>query len=70
MDSASRLWMQKCDSENMPHSNFMVGPCKASVVTCTHVLLDENGHCEICCGSGWVTRAVAEKFEMEIIEIP
>jgi hypothetical protein len=60
MSSASRLWATKCDDRGEPRSNFTVGPCEALTVPCSHSITDRNGHCEICCNAGWVTKGVAD----------
>ena len=60
ISSASRLWGQKNDRENMPRTNFTVGPCESMTVPCPHPTQDRNGHCNWCCGSGWLTKRVAE----------
>jgi len=68
MASASRLWALKCDEENTPRSNFMVGPCELLTVKCPHPTLDDNGHCEWCCGTGWLTKRVFEISQSWLLE--
>ena len=65
MATASRLWAAKCDAEKMPRVNFRYGPCEMFTMPCTHPLLDETGHCPFCCGSGWLTKRVAEILDQQ-----
>lgn len=59
MQLASQLWRKKPGVH--PGSEFVVGPCEVMVVKCTHPESgrDKNGHCDWCCGCGWVTKKVA-----------
>lgn len=63
MSRASRIWGKILYP---PGGEFVVGPCRAMTVKCgcrSHeagraALLDPNGHCDWCCGCGWVTKTV------------
>ena len=39
-----------------------IGPCAAGMVPCPHTVKDRNGHCDICCGSGRVTKWVRDNL--------
>jgi hypothetical protein len=39
------------------------GPCRAFMIPCPHPVLDDNGHCDICCGAGRITKGVAKLLE-------
>jgi len=62
MASASRLWAAKCDAKGEPRGNFAVGACEVMTVPCPHPASgkDVRGHCDWCCGAGWVTKKVLE----------
>jgi len=60
MQLASQIWDTK-----RPGGAHAVGPCLAGVVPCPHPESgrDANGHCDWCCGAGWVTKRVLEAME-------
>jgi hypothetical protein len=68
MSTANEIWAAVARANGTDGSNFTVGPCAAMVVTCPHEFdpsekfLDENGHCDWCCGCGWVTKRVADEM--------
>ena len=53
MDATRRAWR-----EVQPGMEFTLGPCEMMTMPCPHLEKDENGHCNWCCGSGWVTHRV------------
>ena len=64
MDAASELWAEYLKEKGMPPGGqFVVGPCSAEVVPCNHEIKNENGHCELCAGSGWITKGVQSLLE-------
>jgi hypothetical protein len=66
MQAAQIAWTKWAAENGVPDSEFVIGPCAAFSVACActvrnvhrRKLLDENGHCEWCCGCGWVTPKV------------
>ena len=60
MQLANKVWREKAINQGTPGSEFVYGPCAAMVVPCPHPESgkDENGHCDWCCGAGWVTEKV------------
>jgi hypothetical protein len=68
MTTASEVWASKARVNKTDGSNFTVGPCAAMVEVCPHEFdpsekyLDENGHCDWCCGAGWVTKRVGDEM--------
>ena len=54
MQLAEQIWKAK----DKKGGNQTVGPCSVFMVPCKHWVKDENGHCNICCGSGRVTQGV------------
>lgn len=57
MQLAEEIWKKK---ENGRGGEHTVGPCGAFMVPCPHPKNDDNGHCDICCGSGRITKGVAK----------
>lgn len=59
MQLASDLWSKRDVYGEI--GAFTIGPCRSMVVSCPHPESgrDENGHCNWCCGAGWVTKKVA-----------
>lgn len=54
-------WREKLIAEGMkPGGEFAYGPCAAFMVTCEHAIKDENGHCELCCGAGRISKGVKQ----------
>ena len=56
---ALELWRELLAEDGLEGGEFSLGPCVASMVPCVHPVLDANGHCEVCCGAGFVTKWVA-----------
>jgi hypothetical protein len=54
MQLAEQIWETK-----HPGGAHTTGPCSFFMVKCHHLVKDENGHCEVCCGAGRVTKYVA-----------
>ncbi len=75
MHAAARVWRDNLARDGMEGCALTVGPCATFTVRCgcrSHDagiarLLDENGHCDWCCGCGWVTERVrvAQRVVME-----
>lgn len=64
MDLAQAGWRELLISEvGVGGGEFSIGPCVAMLVPCHHQVRDSNGHCEICCGSGYTTRWIAENVK-------
>jgi hypothetical protein len=59
MQLAEALWGAKLRAAGMAGGEHTVGPCAALMVRCHHPVQDDNGHCEVCCGAGRVTKWVA-----------
>jgi hypothetical protein len=59
MQLAEALWGAKARDEGNPGLEHTTGPCAVMMVPCRHPVRDANGHCEVCCGSGRVTKWVA-----------
>jgi hypothetical protein len=59
MQLAQELWRNKLALEGMAGGELTVGPCAAMMVPCIHPVVDSNGHCKVCCGSGSVTKWIA-----------
>lgn len=60
MQLAEQIWKEKAESSGGEHT---VGPCAFFMTPCKHWIKDDNGHCEICCGAGRVTKGVARYME-------
>lgn len=58
MQLAEEIWSQKAKEQHIDGSEHTVGPCAGNMVPCSHAVKDDNGHCEICCGSGRITKWV------------
>jgi hypothetical protein len=58
MQIAQQEWRKLLKKDGMEGGEFASGPCVATTVPCQHWFSDENGHCKICCGCGWVTKEV------------
>jgi hypothetical protein len=65
MQLCEEIWHKKEIAAGRGHASgaFVHGPCRAFMVPCTHPALDDNGHCDICCGSGRITKGVAKLLE-------
>lgn len=63
MHFAEELWREMLARKKYPTGGeFSVGPCASMVVPCPHTVRDAHGHCDICCGSGRITKWVAENL--------
>ena len=62
MQLAEQIWSEKAKEQGTPGSEHTTGPCAAFIVTCPHTFKDRNGHCDICCGSGRITRWVFDNL--------
>jgi hypothetical protein len=60
MQLAQECWREHLIPFDLMGGEMALGPCVAATVSCPHPLLDANGHCDICCGAGWITKGVAE----------
>jgi len=60
MQLGEQIWRERLLGDGIPGGEHTVGPCAAMMVKCSHPVRDENGHCDICCGSGRVTKWVAK----------
>jgi hypothetical protein len=63
MQLAEQVWHEHNEAEKLVGSEHTVGPCAAFMVPCQCVVekepeLDDNGHCEWCCGAQRVTEFV------------
>lgn len=58
MQLAGNIWAKRDKFGEM--GAFVTGPCRVMVVPCPHPEdgRDKNGHCDWCCGAGWVTKKV------------
>lgn len=65
MQLANQLWRKKLGA--LAAGALVVGPCEGMVVKCTHPEdgRDANGHCDWCCGCGWVTKKVSGLMLLE-----
>lgn len=59
MQLAEHVWRNKLAAEGMEGGEITSGPCAAFMVRCMHPVKDDHGHCDVCCGSGRVTKYVA-----------
>ena len=57
MQLAEQIWRERLARDR--RGEHTTGPCAALMVPCKHPVRDENGHCEVCCGAGRVTKWVA-----------
>ena len=62
MDLAEQVWGERLATEGRAGGQHTVGPCADFIVPCTHPVRDVNDPCGVCCGSGRVTRWVAENL--------
>ena len=71
MHTASELWTEKARKEGFEGQGFLVGPHATFAVSCPHHednfpgWRDANGHCDWCCGCGWVTQKVVDAMLRE-----
>jgi len=64
MQLCEQIWSAKGGiNSGVAHS---VGPCVAFMVPCPHPELDDNGHCDWCCGSGRVTDRVLKAMPWKV----
>ena len=58
MSLATEAWRQSLLAKGYPvGGEFVVGPCRAMVVSCHDC---QRHECDWCCGSGWLTEHVNE----------
>lgn len=63
MQLCEKLWGDKLHDSGLPRGGaHSTGPCVSMMVICLHEVKDDNGHCEICCGAGRVTKWVAKNM--------
>lgn len=61
MQLGQELWREYLEKEHgCAGGEFAMGPCQIFMVKCPHTIKDKNGHCDICCGSGQITKGVLE----------
>ncbi len=60
MQLAEECWREIAISKGLHGSELTVGTCAAFLVPCPHTIKDDHGHCDICCGSGRITKGVFE----------
>lgn len=65
MHLAQQCWRKKLAKDGLEGGEFATGPCVAFIVPCPHPEngKDADGHCDWCCGSGWVTKRVLQAIE-------
>jgi hypothetical protein len=61
MQCAEKVWREVAIAQGTPGSEHTTGPCAAMLVPCEHID-NGRGHCDWCCGSGRVTKRVAEEM--------
>lgn len=59
MSLASEMWRETLSEQGMQGSEFTVGPCEIFMVKCGHLVKDRNGHCDLCCGAGLISKGIA-----------
>lgn len=63
MQLAEQIWRAKLVADGLPPGGeITTGPCAVFMVPCPHPVLDSNGHCEVCCGAGRVTKWVRDNL--------
>ena len=62
MQLAEQLWREKITPDGHEGAEHTTGPCALFMVPCPHPVLDDNGHCEVCCGCGRITKWVASNL--------
>lgn len=62
MQLAEEIWREVAVAQGTPGSEHTIGPCAVFMVACPHAVKDRNGHCEICCGAGRITRWVKDNL--------
>ena len=66
MQLAEELWGKMAKEHGHFGSQHTTGPCASMMVPCPHIdddnpaWRDANGHCDWCCGTGRVTKRVAQ----------
>lgn len=58
MQLCEEIWREKAFAQGIGGNEHTIGPCGFFMVPCPHPIKDESGHCDICCGSGRVTKGV------------
>lgn len=62
MQLASDLWREYLSTMGLAGGEFTVGPCRQMMVECKHTIKDDNGHCELCCGTGLIVQYVNHRL--------
>ena len=66
MQLCEEIWREKeiarCGKGGGEHTT---GACAFFMVPCPHPIQDDNGHCEICCGAGRITKGVLKLLELK-----
>lgn len=65
MQLAEQLWRKKLKMSGLEGGEHTTGPCAAFMVPCPHPKKaeDVNGHCDLCCGAGRVTKAALKPWQ-------
>lgn len=66
MQLAEQEWREFAASKGLDGSEHTVGTCAAFLVPCPHPIKDSSGHCDICCGSGRITKGVLELYQSHV----
>lgn len=62
MQLCEELWRDNLTAQGLQGGEITTGPCASAMVPCRHPVRDANGHCEVCCGAGRVTRWVSDNL--------
>ncbi len=60
MQLSEECWRESSHANGFKGSELTVGPCGFFMVPCPHTIKDDHGHCDICCGSGRITKGVLD----------
>jgi hypothetical protein len=60
MQMAESVWREKLKANGLEGGEHTTGPCSFFMVKCDHPIVDAQGHCELCCGAGRITKGVRE----------
>lgn len=66
MQLAEQIWRKKLQADGLEGGEHTTGPCAVFMVRCPHPkeAEDANGHCDLCCGAGRVTKLALRSFEL------
>ena len=66
MQLAEQVWRKKLKADVLEGGEHTTGPCAMFMVRCPHPkeAEDKNGHCDLCCGAGRVTKLALRSFEL------